>query len=253
MTIGSVLDEAWTLYTRFFLRFFLIALVVFAIVNLVYALTLSVVDDGSTRGGLLVGAVGLTATLVGGFWLQAALVHAVEDARDGTLDLTAGDAFARARPFVLPILVGSVLAALGIFAGLLLLIVPGIVLAVRWAIWTPALVLEERGPTSALGRSNQLVKGHSWTILAIVLITAVLSGIAGSLLQAAFSAFPRFVEIALGSTIANAAVVPFSAIALTLSFFRLRELKDATPVSDVPGSAADAPVERSEADPGAVR
>ena len=29
MGIGAVLDEAWTLYTRFFLRFFLLALVVF--------------------------------------------------------------------------------------------------------------------------------------------------------------------------------------------------------------------------------
>ena len=37
MSIGSVLDEAWTLFTRFFLRFFLIAVVVFATVNLVYA------------------------------------------------------------------------------------------------------------------------------------------------------------------------------------------------------------------------
>jgi hypothetical protein len=233
VSIGSVLDEAWTLYTKFFVRFFVIALVVFAIVNVVYALLLVAVDEGSTGGSLVAGAVAFTATLVGGFWLQGALVHAVQDARDGSLDLRATDAFARARPFVLPILLGSVLAALGILGGLVLLIVPGIVLAIRWAIWTPAMVLEERGARSSLGRSNELVKGHSWTILAIVLITAVVSGIAGALLQAAFSAFPTFVEIALGSTIANAVVVPFSAIALTISFFRLRELKDPSPAATV--------------------
>ncbi len=38
MTIGAVLDETCTLFTRFFLRFFVIALVVFAAVNLVEAL-----------------------------------------------------------------------------------------------------------------------------------------------------------------------------------------------------------------------
>ena len=43
MSIGAVLDEAWTLFTRFFFRFFLIALVVFAAINLVYALVGSTV------------------------------------------------------------------------------------------------------------------------------------------------------------------------------------------------------------------
>ena len=33
MTIGAVLEEAWTLFTRFFLRFFVIALVVFGILD----------------------------------------------------------------------------------------------------------------------------------------------------------------------------------------------------------------------------
>ena len=43
MSIGAVLDEAWTLFTRFFFRFYLVALVVFAAINLVYALVGSTV------------------------------------------------------------------------------------------------------------------------------------------------------------------------------------------------------------------
>ncbi|MGL6278011.1 MAG: hypothetical protein ACRC50_00450 [Gaiella sp.] len=226
MSIGAVLDEAWSLYTKFFVRFFLIALIVFAVVNLAYAVLIVVVDEGSAAGAVFASAVALTTTLVGTFWLQGALVHAVQDARDGTLEMTTSEVFARARPFVLPILLTSLLAALGILAGLLLLIVPGIILAVRWAVWTPALVLERHGSRASLGRSNELVKGYSWSILAIVLVTAIASGIASSLLQAAFSAFPQFVEIALGSTIASAVVVPFSAIALTVAFFRLRDAKE---------------------------
>ena len=46
MSIGAVLDEAWTLFTRFFLRFFVIGLVVFAAVNLLYALVVAAIDDG---------------------------------------------------------------------------------------------------------------------------------------------------------------------------------------------------------------
>ncbi len=44
MTIGAVLDEAWTLFTRFFLRFLAIALVVFATINLFYALVVTALD-----------------------------------------------------------------------------------------------------------------------------------------------------------------------------------------------------------------
>ena len=39
--VGAVLDETWTLYTRFFVRFFAIALIVFAIVNVLFALFLA--------------------------------------------------------------------------------------------------------------------------------------------------------------------------------------------------------------------
>ena len=49
MSIGAVLDEAWTLFTRFFLRFFVIGLVVFAAVNLLYALVVAALDDDNAH------------------------------------------------------------------------------------------------------------------------------------------------------------------------------------------------------------
>ena len=50
-----------------------------------------------------------------------------------------------------------------------------------------------------------------------MLITALLSGIASTLLQAAFSRLPEFLEILIGSTIAQAVVAPFGAIAIAVS------------------------------------
>jgi hypothetical protein len=38
VTIGAVLDEAWSLFAHFFLRFFVLALVVFVTINRLYAL-----------------------------------------------------------------------------------------------------------------------------------------------------------------------------------------------------------------------
>lgn len=225
MTIGSVLDETWTLYTRFFLRFFLIALGVFAVVNVLYALLLEAVGSGSSGMGLLVAVLTLAIGTVGTFWLQGVFVHAVRDARGGTgAGSGIADLYRRVMP-VLGALVGAgVLAGVAIAVGLLL-VVPGLVLLTWWAFIAPVIVLERQRIRGSFGRSRQLVRGNGWTVFGLILITALLSAVAALLLQAAFSSFPRFVEIVVGGTIASAAVSPFSAIAMTLAYLRVRELE----------------------------
>ena len=90
-------------------------------------------------------------------------------------------------------------------------------------------MLEQRPALGSFGRSRELVRGHGWTVFGIVVITGLLTGIASSLLQAAFSFLPRFLEILIGATIAQAVVAPFSAIALAITYFRLRDAHGAEP------------------------
>ena len=229
MGIGAVLDEAWTLFTRFFLRFFVLALVVFAVVNLLFALIVEAIDadDGSTAFWLAI--LGLATAVIGTTWLQGAFVYAVQDARDGKFDATLGEVFRRVSPSILPLLVAGLLAGLGIVAGLILLIVPGLFLMTIWAVIAPVIVLEKRPPFGAFGRSRELVRGYGWTVFGIVIITGLLTGIASSLLQAAFSFLPRFLELLIGGTIAQAIVAPFSAIALAITYFRLRDAHGGEP------------------------
>jgi hypothetical protein len=59
-------------------------------------------------------------------------------------------------------------------------------------------------------------------VFGLILVTAILTGIAGSILRAAFSFLPFFLEVLIGSTIASSIVAPFSAVALTVAFFLLR-------------------------------
>lgn len=223
MSIGAVLDEAWTLYTKFFLRFFVLALVVFASVNLLYALIVEAASSGDGGTAFWLALVGLATTIIGTTWLQGALVYAVQDARDGSFDATVGKVFSRVTPFILPLLVAGFVAGLGIAVGFVLLIVPGLFLLTIWAVIAPVIVLERRPPFGAFGRSRELVRGHGWTVFGIVIVTGLLTGVASGLLQAAFSFLPRFLEILVGGTIAQAVVAPFSAIALAVTYFRLRE------------------------------
>src|SRR6188474_2386203 len=73
-------------------------------------------------------------SLVGLFWVQGALVKAVEDIRDGRADLSLGETFDRVRPQLGSIIVAGLLAGLGIVLGLVLLIVPGLILMTWWVL-----------------------------------------------------------------------------------------------------------------------
>jgi hypothetical protein len=221
MTIGSVLDEAWTLYTRFFLRFFLIAGAVFLLLNLLSSLVAVSLDDEGAGLALAV-VVNAVVGIVGYFWVQGALVEAAADVHDGKVELEVGEIFARVRPLLPALIVAGLLAGLGIGIGLLLLLVPGLYLLTRWALIIPVIVLERRSAGEAFSRSHELVRGHGWTVFGIVLVVFLLGAIVGAivsgLLQAALT---DFLGSWLGNTVANAIVTPFFAVALTVVYLQL--------------------------------
>jgi hypothetical protein len=127
VTVGGVLGEAWRLYTKFFTRFFVVAAIVFVVVNLIGGLLGAIAGTG---GGIrvLVALIASVISLVGTFWLQGALVYAVEDVRDGRIDSSIGDLFERVQPYLWTLIGAGILAGLGIALGLVLLIVPGLIL-----------------------------------------------------------------------------------------------------------------------------
>jgi hypothetical protein len=227
MTIGSVLDESWTLYTRFFTRFFLVAGAVFLVLNLLTALIYVSLDDEGI-GLALATLVNAVIAIVGYFWVQGALVEAAADVHDGKQDLDFGDVFARVRPLLPALIVAGLLAGLGIAIGLILLIVPGLYLLTRWALIIPVIVLEKRRAGEAFGRSHELVKGNGWTVFAIVVIVFLLAAVVGGIISSILSAVLNdFLGFWLGSTVANAIVTPFVAVTLTVVYLQLTAGREA--------------------------
>lgn len=229
MTFSNVLRRTWSLYTQFFARFFLLALVVFAAVNAVFAIA-SVALDTSSRGqATLAALIGMAASVVGTFWLQGAMVFAVQDVQDGVFDTTTGEVFRRVHPYLGTLIPAGLLAGVAIAAGFFALIVPGLFLLTIWSLIAPSIVVEEKDVMQSFGRSRALVRGHGTTVFSIVLVTTLMTAIAGGLLRFVFSPLPLFLEILLGSTLASAVVAPFSAIALTVTFFTLRDARSEHP------------------------
>jgi Membrane domain of glycerophosphoryl diester phosphodiesterase len=211
----GVLSEAWAMYKAHWRTLLPIAFVVYlalSVINLLLVTTL-------TWFGAILGTI---VALVGVFWLQGALVRAVEDVRDGRADLSLGDTFERVRPQLASIVVGGLLAAVGILIGLALLIVPGLVLLTWWVLVIPVIVLEGRRAGEAFTRSRELVRGHGWSVFGVIVLTLLIVigfGIVLSLVLLPVSAWLRsFVSNVVSGTL----VAPFIALTWTLLYYRLR-------------------------------
>jgi hypothetical protein len=159
--------------------------------------------------------------LIGVFWLTGALVEAVADIRDGRGDLSIGDTFAKVWPRVWTLLGASILAGLGIAAGIVLFVVPGLILLTWWALIPPAVVLEHKGVFDSFGRSRQLVSGNGWSVFGVLIITLLLTSVVSSAIRAIFTALPDYLGAYIADVIGGSIVAPFSALAITLMYFRL--------------------------------
>jgi len=227
MSPGQILGEAWALYRAHWRHLLPIALVVYILLSLLVLLLAGLL-------GWLGVIAGVFVSLAGVFWLQGALAVAVADIRDGRADLSIRDTLSRVQPRLNTLAVVGLLAAIGITVGLLLLIVPGLVLATWWAVVVPAIVLEGRGVLEAFGRSRELVRGNGWNVFGLIVLTfLVLLGagiVVGLLLALALSPLPEWLEQYVSDVVANTLFAPFVALAFTLAYYRLREAREAPAV-----------------------
>jgi hypothetical protein len=221
MRAGAIIGQAWELYKTHWRHLLPIALVVFVLVSLL-ALLLAV----------LLGWVGFAAgffiAIAGIFWIQGALVVAVDDIRDGRADLSLSDTLARVRPKLNTLTLAGLLAALGIGIGLLL-IVPGLFLLTIWLLIVPAIMLEGHGVLSSFGRSRELVRGHGWNVFGVIVLTVLVLigvGLAFSIVDAVIDNGWVSVLLDIASQTLTA---PFIALAWTLTYYELRTLKEAVP------------------------
>ena len=228
--VGDVLGEAAESYQRFFGRLVATAAAVFVVVDFFAALG-AIAASGTWAAGLVWGLVSLLVSIVGTFWIAGALVLAIDDVRDGRADTAIGELYQRTRPQLAALISAGLLAGLGILVGFILLIVPGLYLLVRWVLIAPVIVLEQRRAGESFSRSADLVRGHGWRVLWVVLVVALLTGIAHSVLYGIFSFLPLFWQTWLGGTIADSVVSPFVAACVTILYFKLRN-------EDAPGASA---------------
>jgi hypothetical protein len=212
--LSGVLGESWQLYRTYARHLLTIAFIVYLIAAIVSA-ALALV------GGIVGGLLGSLVTIVAEFLLIAALVKAVQDVRDGRVDLSVGQTLSAAVPLIGSVAVAAILASIAITIGFAILIIPGLFLLTIWCLIVPAIVLGGTGPFDSFGRSWQLVKTHFWNVFGILFMVFLILFAVDLVLGLVFSALPYFLSHFLASVIAGTLVAPFIAVVITQMYFRL--------------------------------
>jgi hypothetical protein len=257
LSLGELLDRTFTLYRGHFLLFLGISAIPQVFV-LVIQLAQALVAPASNIFSLpnpnlpaqmpqfsvtgfaymlafmfAAGIVSVVAYLLS----QGATVIAVSDLYLGRTT-TLGGAFRRVRGKLAVIFGVVVLTFLAVFAGCVLLIIPGIYIALRLAVGVQAAVLEGVGPGDALSRSFALTKENAGRVFLIFLLYAFLSYgliallgvpfIVGTFLAKNNSDLVRMFTMMtqVGSFIASSLVMPFGTIAMSLFYYDMRVRKE---------------------------
>ena len=221
--LSGVLSEAWEMYKTYAKHLLAIAFVIYVIAAIVAAL----LSLAGTFGSLL----GAVVSIVAAFLLQATLVKAVQDVRDGRVDMSIGETVRAATPYIGAVALASILAGIAIVIGLALVIVPGLYLITIWAVIVPVIVIERSGALAAFGRSRQLVRGRGWHVFATLVLVYVILLVVDLVLGLIFSALPHVLGSGLSQVISGTLISPFLALVVTLVYYRLSASAPGTPVA----------------------
>ena len=212
--LSGVLGEAWGYYRRFAGHFLLIAFVIYVGAAIIAALL-----GLAGSFGLFLGWV---VSLIAAFLVQAALVKAVQDVRDGRVDLNLGETVSAALPYLVTVMAASILAGVGIAIGFVLLIIPGLILLTFWSLIVPSIVIGGESVFGSFSKSWRTVRGYAWhvfgTYVLVFLILIVVDIVLGLILLPLHSLAARN---AISSVVSGTLVAPFLALVVTLIYYRL--------------------------------
>jgi hypothetical protein len=227
--LTGVLSEAWGMYKAHARHLLVIAFVVYLAAAIVTGLL-------ALAGGIVSALVAGVVEMLAAFLVQAALVKAVQDVRDGRADMSVGETVSAAMPYIWSVAAASILAGIAITIGLLLIIVPGLYLMTIWAVIVPVIVIERSGALASFERSRLLVRGHGWhvfgTLVLVFLILLVVDLILGIILLA----LPLLWRNGLSTVISGTLIAPFLALVVTMVYYRLAGTQGEGPVT--PGGYA---------------
>ena len=194
LSVGEILSQSFSLYSVRFIDFFipflfagLVTGITNMMVNTYFSLPQLPVDYTSPEQllpwlGRFIVAVIVMAALIGIVgWIVSTIVNGVAIKYSSDL-LKKGDAnlfesFNFAVTRLVSLLAVGIITGVLIIIGLICLIVPGIIIAIMFALVTPVIMIERVGALESLGRSRRLVSnrwGKTFVVFLLIVIIFVI-------------------------------------------------------------------------------
>ncbi|HEU4976206.1 MAG TPA: hypothetical protein VFT50_14025 [Baekduia sp.] len=192
-------------------------------------------DYGSDGAGLAGGAIVATLAIVGYLLGTVACYRAVTDTYAGR-ETSAEASLRFAGERLGPALWLMILILLGLVAGFLACVVPGVWLAIAWSVAMPVLLVEGRHGVPALRRSAELVRDRWWATFGKLFVAYVLALVASGVVSAVLTtpvsvaagsdSFAALAVQHLASALTSLVTTPFVAAVTALVYFDLRARKE---------------------------
>ncbi len=226
--VGAALNRALGVFGRNAVPFTLVFFVAWLPTGLIlYRMSALPPKD---QGPLLFAVAGVSA-LTQLIALAAIIDATFQDMRGQPVRL--GGSAARGLRRLFPLIGTLILAALGVWLGILLLIVPGFMLAAAWYVYAPACVVERKGPLGSLERSAELTEGNRWKIFAVYLILSIVGMAAAALVARALGAVLPQGAALLASGIWSGVWSAFKNVTNVVIYHDLRAAKEGTGIESI--------------------
>ncbi len=274
MSVGQILDQTFKLYRMNFVRFVTIVAVAYVPIGLIGMVTESLLGDlttfvpsvetneqsdvgsvpsespdmanaadpvemnlspGMILAGLILAAVGGLLSIIAYNLCTGAMIKSISESYLGN-EVTVGQVYRFVWPKVWTIVWAGIIVGVVVGFGFLLLVVPGVIFALWYALTTSAIVIEDFTAVQGMKRSKALVSGNLGKVfgvgLVVFLISIIISGLfegGGALLASAIAGQNFVGSVVIGnicSIVGSILALPITAGAMILLYYDLRIRKE---------------------------
>jgi hypothetical protein len=233
LNVGDVFGQTFSVYFTHFAAFFLITALA-NIPSFVLAYFFIGEDPQMMRPEVLIwGILGtVLVSIVTTSLATAALTYGVlQHLRKRAVEI--GECMRIGFSVLFSVIAVALAQSLLIGLGMLLCIIPGIIIAVMYAVAVPVAVEERPGVGGALSRSTFLTNGYRWQVFGVLFLIGLLH-IAASIALSVISAIPNMTVV--GQVLGMIEGVFYSGLLATagaLVYYRLRCLKESVDIDEL--------------------
>lgn len=228
LDIGQVIQDIIAVLRRNWAPFLSLAAILIGIpavlTGLVNVTVIEAEDWGHWPNLAFAGLIRLVSSLI----LQAALIYGAVADLNGKRPTVAQCLSVGLNDF-LPVFAIGLLLGLAVLVGCILLVVPGIIIAVMWCVAVPAFVAEGTPVMQSFGRSSELTEGNRLRIFALFVIFVLASAVLQAVLNVFAFAAPMMRHVVVEPAVAVITGMVGATSAAVL-YVELRRLKEGVPV-----------------------